>query len=372
MSDNLQVLFEPFEYKSLKLKNRIVMAPMTRNRSPNGIPGKDVADYYQRRVDGGFGLILSEGTVVNRLSARNHHAVPRFYGDDSLAGWQNVIDQVHDAGGKMGPQVWHVGAMPDPRFDWEPPAPPESPSKLYLPGEPERGVAMTDTAIADTIQAFADAARDAERLGFDVLEIHGAHGYLIDEFFWGETNKRTDSYGGKTLEERSRFAVEVVKAMRAAVGNDFPIIMRVSQWKQTAYTARLAFTPEELERWLCPLKDAGVDIFHGSQRRLETAEFPEIDGESGLNFAGWIKKVTGAPTISVGSVGLAKSTESRQSLGADPAPIDSVLERLANEEFDLVAVARAALTDPEWANKIREHRTDEMLGVTAESFATLT
>jgi 2,4-dienoyl-CoA reductase-like NADH-dependent reductase (Old Yellow Enzyme family) len=372
MSDNLEPLFSPFEYKSLKLQNRIVMAPMTRNQSPDGIPGQNVADYYQRRANGGFGLILSEGTVVNRPSARNHHAVPKFWGEDSLAGWKNVIEHVHAAGGKMGPQIWHVGAMPDPRFDWEPPAPPESPSKLHLPGQPERGVEMSDAAIADTIQAFADAARDAEKLGFDVFEIHGAHGYLIDEFFWDVTNKRSDGYGGKTLEERSRFAIEVVKAMRAAVSEDFPIIMRVSQWKQMAYTARLASTPEELERWLCPLKDAGVDIFHGSQRRLETPEFPEVDGKNGLNFAGWIKKVTGAPTISVGSVGLAKTTESRQSLGADPAPIDAVIERLEKEEFDLVAVARAALTDPEWANKIRDNRTDEMLGVTAESFMTLT
>lgn len=372
MFDALSLLFSPFKFKSLALKNRIVMAPMTRNQSPDGVPGQNVAEYYQRRAAADVGLILSEGTVVNRPAACNHDTVPKFHGEAALAGWKNVLAHVHQAGGKMGPQIWHVGAMPDPRFDWQPPAPPESPSMLHLPGEPPRGKCMTEEDIADTIAAYALAAESAESLGFDVLEIHGAHGYLIDQFFWAETNHRTDQYGGDSLAERSRFAVELVRAMRTAVSEDFPIIMRVSQWKQTAYDARLACSPDDIEAWLGPLKDAGVDIFHASQRNYDIAEFPNIDGVKGLNFAGWIKKLTGAPTISAGSIGIAKTTVSRASLGAEPAPLQALLRRLEREEFDLVAVGRALLTDPQWAKKIRLGNEGELLGVTAEAFGELT
>jgi 2,4-dienoyl-CoA reductase-like NADH-dependent reductase (Old Yellow Enzyme family) len=163
---------------------------------------------------------------------------------------------------------------------------------------------MSDAAIADTIAAFARAAAHARRLGFDTLELHGAHGYLIDQFFWGATNKRSDAYGGKSLKERSRFAVEVIRAVRAAVGPDFPLIIRLSQWKQHDYSFRLAPTPDEMSDWLLPLVEAGADILHCSQRRFSVPEFPEVDGEAGLNFAGWAKKLTGAASISVGSVGL--------------------------------------------------------------------
>ena len=139
-------------------------------------------------------------------------------------------------------------------------------------------------------------------MGFNALEIHGAHGYLIDQFFWDGTNQRGGPYGGATLKERSRFAAEVIAATRAAVGPDYPIILRVSQWKQQDYRARLAETPDLMHDWLMPLVEAGVDILHCSQRKFWTAELPEIDGENGLNFAGWAKKLTGAATISVGSV----------------------------------------------------------------------
>ncbi len=151
---------------------------------------------------------------------------------------------------------------------------------------------------------FARAAADAKRLGFDMVELHGAHGYLIDQFFWSGTNERTDRYGGATLKERARFAAEVVAAVRAAVGPDLPVSLRVSQWKQQDYAVRLAETPDAMADWLVPLVEAGANLLHCSQRRFWEPEFPEIDGENGLNFAGWAKKLTGAATISVGSVSL--------------------------------------------------------------------
>ena len=221
------VLFQPFQIKSLSLKNRIVMAPMTRSFSPKGVPGLDVAAYYRRRAEADVGLILSEGTVVGRPASKNMEGIPDFHGEAALAGWRSVIDEVHAAGGKMGPQIWHVGAVASGLTDWLPEGTIESPSGLVAPDTP-RGAAMTERDIADTIAAFAAAAGEAKRLGFDMLELHGAHGYLIDQFFWSGTNLRTDGYGGATLPQRARFAAEVVKAVRAAVGPEFVIALRVS------------------------------------------------------------------------------------------------------------------------------------------------
>ena len=207
------ILFQPFTLKTLELPNRIVMAPMTRSKAPDGIPGAANAQYYRKRAEGGVGLILSEGTVINRPSSRNEPGIPFFHGAAALKGWKAVVDAVHEAGGKMGPQLWHTGSTRS-FTGWEPENPVESPSGLLAPNEP-RGNTMTDADIADTIAAFAQAALDAKNAGFDTFEIHGAHGYLIDQFFWSGTNLRTDRFGGKTIRERATFAREVVAAMRA-------------------------------------------------------------------------------------------------------------------------------------------------------------
>jgi len=210
---------------------------------------------------------------------------------------------------------------------------------------------MSEEDIADTIAAFARAAATAERLGFDTVELHGGHGYLIDQFFWEETNRRSDRYGGKTLAERARFAAELIRAVRAAVSPGFPIILRVSQWKLQDYTARLATSPTELGQWLGPLVEAGVDVLDCSQRRFWEPEFPDVDGKTGLNLAGWAKKLTGAATIAVGSVGL--PVEQATPIGADTgAVLDNLTARLERGEFDLVAVGRALLSDPNWCAKI--------------------
>jgi len=366
----IDVLFRPFQLGSLELANRIVMAPMTRTFAPGGVPGEANASYYRRRAEGGVGLILSEGTVVGRPASRNEPAIPFFHGEAALAGWQGVIDAVHAAGGKMGPQLWHTGSTAG-RSGWEPDAPVESPSGLLAPGMP-RGQAMSEEAIADTVAAFARAAADAKRLGFDTIEIHGAHGYLIDQFFWSGTNERTDRYGGATLVERSRLAGEVVAAIRTAVGPDFPIILRLSQWKQQDFAARLAPTPKEMEDWLVPLVEAGTDILHCSQRRFWEPEFPEIDGEDGLNFAGWAKKLTGATTISVGSVGLSGDfIAAFGGEGSTSAGLGQLVERMEREEFDLIAVGRALISDADWVTKIRNGDSANLQGFDAASLATL-
>ncbi|MFB9329892.1 NADH:flavin oxidoreductase [Paenibacillus aurantiacus] len=360
-------LFEPFESAGFKLANRVVMAPMTRGFSPNGVPGQDVADYYRRRAENGVGLIVTEGTLINHPAAGASPNWPSFHGEEALQGWANVVKAVHEAGGRIIPQLWHVGMARKVGSEPNPEAPPVGPSGLDLEGNPVNEP-LSEEEIGALVAAFAQAAADAKRVGFDGIELHGAHGYLIDQFFWERTNRRTDRYGGD-LVQRTAFAAEVIRACRAAVGPEFPIVLRFSQWKSSDYTAKLAATPEELEQFLTPLVEAGVDVFHCSTRRFWE---PEFEG-SELNLAGWTKKLTGKPVISVGSVGLDGDFMDyfRKGASSEVERIDGLLDRLEAGEFDLIAVGRALLADPAWAAKIRDGRNDELVPFTMEATKTL-
>jgi 2,4-dienoyl-CoA reductase-like NADH-dependent reductase (Old Yellow Enzyme family) len=331
------------------------MAPMTREFSPGGVPGSDVARYYARRAAGGVGLIITEGTYVGHDSAGSSARVPRFHGDDALAGWSTVADAVHEAGGKIMPQLWHVGME---RVDGAPPvpdAPRIGPSGIALDGS-VAGKEMTQADMDNVIAAYATAAAAAEAVGFDGVEIHGGHGYLVDQFLWTHTNKRTDAYGGD-IASRTRFAAEIVAACRESVSEDFPVLFRLSQWKTSSYHAKIAETPRELETVLTLLSEAGADAFHCSTRRFD---LPEFEG-SDLNLAGWAKKLAGKPAITVGSVGLSNEfLQVFQGEQSGVTGIDGLLDRLERDEFDLVAVGRALLGDPDWLVKILSGRTQEL------------
>ena len=359
-------LFKPFSLGSLELSNRIVMAPMTRSKSPGGVPGENVAAYYRRRAENAVGLIVTEGTTVDRPGASFDPAIPNFHNPDSLEGWRKVVEAVHEAGGKIAPQLWHVGLARRPGTGPNPDAASDSPSGV-LPDGKQVGEPMSAEDIADTISAFAKAAKAAVETGFDAIELHGAHGYLLDQFFWEGMNRRDDRYGGG-LTARTQIVQDIVRAVRAEIPADMPLILRYSQWKQQDYNAKLAETPDALAEFLGPLSDAGVDMFHASTRRFW---IPEFEG-SDLNLAGWTKKLTGKPAITVGSVGL-----NSDFLGAfmgenSPASsLDHLIERLENDEFDLVAVGRALISDPEWAAKVRDGRFDELSDFNAEKLKEL-
>ena len=352
------LLFRPFTLGPLTLPNRIVMAPMTRNLSPGNIPGDDVVEYYRRRAAGGTGLIITEGTCVDHIAANGYPDVPYFHGEQSLAGWKRVLEAVHAEGGKIAPQLWHVGAMRKAGTPPEGNVDGYSPSGMNVPGKINRHV-MTKSEIQDVIDAFARGAATVRELGFDAVEIHGAHGYLIDQFFWTGTNVREDEYGG-SMANRGRFGRQVIAAVRREVGENFPVILRYSQWKQQEFAARLANTPEELAQFLTPLSDAGVDIFHCSTRRFWEPEFEGSD----LNLAGWTKKITGKATITVGSVGLNADfiplPGEATFREAEPASLDRLMKRMARDEFDLVAVGRAMIANPDWANRVRDGELSEM------------
>ena len=365
---NAQPLFQPFRLKSLELKNRIVMAPMTRSFSPGGVPTLEVAEYYARRAEGEVGLIITEGTVVNRPASSSDPNIPHCYGEESLHGWKGVVDAVHSAGGLIAPQIWHMGVVAPNASGWLPSTPFEGPSGLVAPDK-VGGVTMTEKDITDTNRAFAEAAANAKRIGFDAVEIHGAHGYLIDQFFWHPTNQRKDGWGGETLPERSRFAVEIVRAVRQAVGSEFVISFRISQWKLQDYKAKLALTPSDLAAWLLPLADAGVDIFHCSQRHFEDPEFSASD----LNLAGWVKKLTGKPSITVGSIGLSGDfLDAFKGESSSPRSLDELLRLLNRGDFDLVAIGRQLITNPRWALQIEEGHASEIVGFNKQALTSLT
>jgi 2,4-dienoyl-CoA reductase-like NADH-dependent reductase (Old Yellow Enzyme family) len=346
LNRSTEALFRPFSLQGLELANRIVMAPMTRSHSPQGVPGADVAAYYRRRAEGGVGLIITEGTYIEDPVAGFDAKVPKFYGAQALAGWRHVVEEVHAAGGRIFPQLWHVGMVVSPGQELKPGVQPVGPENL------------TQADINRLIDAYAAAALAARELGFDGVELHAAHGYLIDQFFCGVTNRRTDQYGGD-LVARTRFAVEIIAEVRRRVGPDFPLVLRYSQWKIRDFDAKLAATPEELDRFLGPLTDAGVDAFHCSTRRFWEPEFAGSD----LNLAGWTKKLTGKPAITVGSVTLNEDlmTSFGTTQTASVTGLDNLLERLERDEFDLVAIGRSLIVNPAWPGIVRRGLLNELL-----------
>jgi 2,4-dienoyl-CoA reductase-like NADH-dependent reductase (Old Yellow Enzyme family) len=368
MNELTRPLFEPLVLRGLTLRNRIVMSPMTRSFSPLGVPGDDVAAYYRRRAEGEVGLIVTEGVGVAHPSALGEAGlgeadIPVLHGRTAMAAWKRVVDGVHLAGGLIFPQLWHMGVMKLKGTGPHPDAPPMRPSGVWGPiggmtaldaDYTRRAIAptraMSEDDIADVISAYARSAANALECGFDGIAIHGAHGYLIDSFLWNQTNLRVDRWGGDRR-QRTRFAVEVVKAIRAAVGDTLPIVFRFSQWKQQDFRARLAQTPQELEEVLGPIADAGVDIFDGSVRYFDRAEF---EG-SPLNLSGWARKLTGKLAIAVGGVGLSKGMyDSNRDGHADASDnLVKLMARFERGEFDLVAVGRSLLQDPHWARKAR-------------------
>lgn len=353
-------LFQPISIGSLTVPNRFAMAPMTRQASPGGVPGADVAEYYRRRAAGGVGLIITEGVRLPDPAAGYPYSVPTLAGDDVLAGWRHVVDAVHAEGGTIAAQLWHQGVQRDDADG----VVPVSPSGVDGNGAP-RGRALTTDELGAVAELFARSAATAREVGFDAVELHGAHGYLLDEFLWEKTNLRDDSYGG-SLAARTRFPAEVVAAVRAAVGPHYPIIFRFSQWKATDYAASIAATPTELTDVLTPLVQAGVDVLHPSTRRHYVPAFP--DDHPALSLAGWTRKVTGVPVITVGSVGLETQFRSeKQGQLIAPAPVDRLVEQFDAGEFDIVAIGRALLADPAWVNRLRDDQLDEFAGYNAET-----
>lgn len=354
-------LFAPFQLGRFTLPNRIVFPPMGLEVCEGGVPSEEAAQYYARRAEGGASLVITEGVYIDHPSSGDNPLLGRFHGEDAFDGWRNVARRVHEAGGICVPELWHVGLIykgPDVLAGGDLAFRPElgqvSPSGYIAPGK-QVCEPMTQAEIDEVIAAYARGAAKAVELGFDGIELHGAHGYVIDQFLWKALNHRTDRYGGSPR-ARGQFAAEVIRACRAELEPGMPIILRVSNWKMVDFNARLADTPQELEELFAPIVEAGVDLIDCSQRRFWEPFFD--DGSSDLNVAGWVKKVTGVPTCTIGSVGLdldfLVSLSEAKTAELDLGRLDELMRRFDRGDFDLVAVGRAMIAEPDWPKLVRQ------------------
>ncbi|WP_119344555.1 oxidoreductase [Facilibium subflavum] len=355
----IESLFKPFTLNNLFIKNRVLMAPMTRKKSPNNELNDENVSYYKKRIKGGVGMIVTEGICIDSIGSFGYENTPSFCQRKSLDKWYELVDFAHQNNCRIFPQLWHVGSV---RRVGMPPNikdPSLAPSAIIHPyqtlqgenqyGKPSLPTAMTIDDIKRCIDDFVEASYLAKKIGFDGIELHAAHSYLIDQFFWSVTNKRTDQYGGDCLSQRTLFAEEIIAGIKQVCGHAFPISLRISHWKFGDFNAKDAYKPEILAHFLQNLVSAGVDIFHCSAHKFDKPDYPP----STLTYSGWVKKLSNLPTVAVGSIGLDKNFyESFNHIPTNIQPLDKIINML-DDECDLIALGRTLLADPEWPNKVK-------------------
>ena len=348
-------LLTPFTIGPVTVPTRFVLPPMERGLARGGRPLPALGEYYAERVRNGVGLVITECTGVDHPAAVPTSQVRACHLSDATQdAWARCIEQVHDAGGRIFPQLWHAGS-----FRVQDHVESLSPSGLLAPGVPN-GRAATRSELEEIKDAFVRSALVAERAGADGVEIHGGHSYLLDQFLWHASNQRDDGYGGPDVRDRVRFPAEVVAAVREALSPGTAVSFRFSQYKPVDFGARVVDTPEELGIMLDALRAAGADVFHASALNFFDPAWPGSD----LSLAGWTRSLTDAPVITVGSVGLDRDVwggfgdEPLRNTG--PEGVAELLRRFEADEFDLVSVGRAVMADAEWIPKVRQGRYSEI------------
>ena len=349
-------LLQPLRIGPLRLKNRFVMPGMQRAWCVDGAPDYRLREYYRRRALGGTALVVCEACAVDHPSAASNPMFARLDARTRDA-WRACVDAVHAADGRMFLQLWHQGAVDTGKAG--PDFTALSPSGLEKAGK-SFGRAASAAELSQIIAAFARCAVIAREIGADGVEVHACHGYLLDQFLWPETNLRADQYGGPGIADRAAFPAAVVAAVRAAVGPDYPISIRISQWKEADYEAKIAASPAELGELVAILRAAGTDLFHVSTRRFWTPEWPESD----LGLAGWVKSFTDAPVIAVGSVGLdidvMATLTGEEARPTGTSRIGDLVRRFERGDFDLISIGRSLIGDPDWVAKMRDGRGAEI------------
>jgi len=355
---DLSPLFQPLRLGPVTLRNRFVLPAMQIGFTEQCGPSERMIAYLRARAEGGAGLVFSESCAPDHPSA---YWQPVFcvLNRETESGWARVVDAVKGAGAAFMMQLWHPGGQRVPQAGFVHAGTPSlSPSGLIQEGR-ANGRALTAGELDDLKAAYVHAAETAKRLGADGVELHAAHGYLLDQFLWAETNVRGDGYGGPALADRARFPLELAEAIRAATGPDFLVSLRFSQFKEVDYGARVFPTPEELAEFGLRARIAGLDFLNVSSRRFTKPEWPERDPALGI--AGWTKRLSGLPVISTGSVGLDKDMFADLFDGEDPAlmiaaDVAELVQRLRAGEFDLVGIGRMQIANPDFVAKLAEGR----------------
>jgi 2,4-dienoyl-CoA reductase-like NADH-dependent reductase (Old Yellow Enzyme family)/thioredoxin reductase len=324
----LQRLFTPIKVGKLELKNRIIMPPMIERLATHGAPNDAVKDFYVARARGGVALIvLTPGIVDISMASPIQLGI---YDDSFIPGLKQFTDLIHSCGGRMGIQLMHLGRQGGEIKRYKPVAP----SPIPLTPKDEVPRELTTGEVEGLVEEFAEAARRARDAGFDMVELHGCHGYLLSGFLSPLTNQRRDKYGG-SVANRARFVMEIVSLIKERVGKDFPVSVRIngSDYMPGGVTVDMARQTAKL------LEEAGADMIgvSGGAYGSYPVIVPPYDQPRGCNvpLAAAVKEVVKVPVAVAGRLD-------------DPLVADEVL---VSGKADLIAVARGLLADPELPNK---------------------
>lgn len=339
---------QPTNIGNVALRNRLAVAPMTRvSATERGDATAQMAQYYNRFARGGFGLLITEGLYIDSTHSQGYIFQPGMIDDAQAQSWKGITSATHDAGAKIIAQIQHAGALSQGnRFNYGPLAPsavkPKGSQMTFYYGKDDYRIpaAMTESQIADVIAAFATAARRAVEIsGFDGVELHGANGYLLDQFLTDYTNQRDDRYGG-SVQNRLTMLVEAVKAVKVAVAGKVPVGIRISQAKVNDFTHKWSEGEAGAEATFGGLSAAGADYIHITEFEAWQPAF----APGGPSLAALAHKHgAGVPVIANGSL-------------HDPERANEVLAQGA----DVISLGRGALANPDWPNLVAgAHATRE-------------
>ncbi|QFY09926.1 NADH:flavin oxidoreductase [Nonomuraea phyllanthi] len=327
----------------IDLANRLAVAPMTRvSAAQDGTPTAEMADYYAGFADGGFGLLITEGTYTDTAYSQGYLNQPGIVTARHAAAWRDIADRVHAAGARIVLQLMHAGALSQGnRYRSES----VGPSAVPPIGEkmPEYGGhgpwpaprAMSADDIEEAVRGFAASAARARAAGFDGVEVHAANGYLLDQFLTDYTNRRDDAYGGPVA-NRVRLTAEVVSAIRAEAGEDFCVGVRLSQTKVNDFVHRWRGGAHDARIIFAALAAAGSSYLHIASEGRDWIETARLDG--GLTITGLARQVTGLPVIANGGM----------------HDLAQAAQVLSDGHADVVSVARGALANPDLPRRLAE------------------
>jgi 2,4-dienoyl-CoA reductase-like NADH-dependent reductase (Old Yellow Enzyme family) len=339
MSSKSVNLFSNQKIGNKNLKNRLAVSPMTRvSANYDGTAGILMKDYYQSFAQGGFGLIISEGIYTDKLYSQGYKYQPGLTDDAQVKSWKSITDEVHKSDSVIIAQLMHAGALAQYNKYSEHSAAPSAVKPLgkqmtFFYGEGEYSIpkAMNKADIDNAIAGFVSAAKLAKRAGFDGVEIHGANGYLLDQFITVYTNERTDEYGGE-LANRLRIYKEIITSVRKAVGQDFIIGIRFSQSKVNDFDYKWPGKDVDAQYTFQSASKCGVDYIHTTEHRAKEPAF-----EGGLSLTQLAKKHAAITVIANGGI----NNENDANLLID------------SNQTDLIALGKTALANQNWPDIVK-------------------
>jgi 2,4-dienoyl-CoA reductase-like NADH-dependent reductase (Old Yellow Enzyme family) len=340
---SLSSLFEPYQLASIDLKNRTLVAPMTRvSATDEGHVSELMFPYYRSFAEGGFAAVITEGVYTDKNYSQGYRYQPGIADIEQAAGWARLIKDIQGAGSRVIVQLMHAGALSQHnRFNNETRAPSSVPPKgsqmEFYRGEgayptPQE---LVPAEIDNALKGFADSARRAQDAGADGVEVHGANGYLLDQFLTDYSNQRQDRYGGNTL-NRIRMTCEAVERVREATGPEFTVGVRVSQAKVNDFNHKWAGAEDDARIIFPQLGKAGASYIHTTEHQADEPAFA-----SGYSLSRLARLFSGLPVIANGGLG-------------DPSLAAKILK---DENADLIALGKPALATPDWPQRVQERHT---------------